>query len=257
MNTSNSAGANLRINGDRLWNAIMEMAKIGPGVRGGSNRQTLTDADAQGRRLFQSWCEAVGAPVAIDTMGNMFARYDGTDPALDPVMVGSHLDTQPTGGKFDGVLGVLAALEILRSLQDAGIRTRRPIEIVNWTNEEGTRFSPAMLASGVFAGVHTEEWAYARQDAQGRPFGSELRRIGFQGPEPVGKRKLHAFFEFHIEQGPILEDEGDDIGIVTHGQGLTWLQITLTGRGSPYRLDADAQAHQCGARRRAHHGTRQ
>lgn len=238
-------GGNLRIDGDRLWDSIMEMAKIGPGVRGGNNRQTLTDADAEGRHLFRRWCEDVGATVAIDTMGNMFARYEGTEPALDPVMVGSHLDTQPTGGKFDGVLGVLGALEIIRSLKDAGLRTRRPIEIVNWTNEEGTRFAPAMLASGVFAGVHDEIWAKERTDAAGKSFGAELERIGFLGEEPVGQRKPHAFYELHIEQGPILEDEGVDIGVVTHGQGLTWLQVTLTGREShtgstpmPKRLNA-------------------
>ncbi|UNC16495.1 Zn-dependent hydrolase (plasmid) [Acidiphilium multivorum] len=245
MTLQGKAGANLRIDGDRLWASLMAMAEIGPGVRGGNNRQTLTDADAGGRRLFQSWCEAVGATISIDTMGNIFARYEGTDPSLAPIMVGSHLDTQPTGGKFDGVLGVLGALEILRSLQEAGIRTRRPIEVVNWTNEEGTRFSPAMLASGVFAGVHTQEWAYAREDAQGKSFGDELLRIGFRGSEPVGKRPLHAYFELHIEQGPILEDEKIDVGVVTHAQGLSWLQVTLTGREShtgstpmPKRLDA-------------------
>jgi N-carbamoyl-L-amino-acid hydrolase len=245
MTRQAKAGANLRIDGDRLWAALMAMAEIGPGVRGGNNRQTLTDADAQGRRLFQNWCEAVGATVSVDSMGNMFARYDGTDPSLAPIMVGSHLDTQPTGGKYDGVLGVLGALEILRSLHEAGIRTRRPIEVVNWTNEEGTRFSPAMLASGVFAGVHTQDWAYGREDAQGKSFGAELERIGFRGAEPVGQRPLHAYFELHIEQGPILEDEGIAIGVVTHGQGLSWLQVTLTGREShtgstpmPKRLDA-------------------
>ncbi|MHB1305413.1 MAG: Zn-dependent hydrolase [Acidiphilium sp.] len=245
MTRQGKAGANLRIDGDRLWASLMAMAEIGPGVRGGNNRQTLTDADAEGRRLFQSWCEAVGATVSIDSMGNMFARYEGTAPSLAPIMVGSHLDTQPTGGKYDGVLGVLGALEILRSLQEAGIRTRRPIEVVNWTNEEGTRFSPAMLASGVFAGAHAQEWAYAREDAQGKSFGAELQRIGFRGSEPVGQRPLHAYFELHIEQGPILEDEGIDVGVVTHGQGLSWLQVTLTGREShtgstpmPKRLDA-------------------
>lgn len=225
-----TVGSNLRINGDRLWGSLMAMATIGPGVRGGNNRQTLTDEDAEGRRLFRSWCEAVGATVSVDSMGNMFAHYEGTDPGLDPVMVGSHLDTQPTGGKFDGVLGVLGALEILRTLKDAGFRTRRPIEVVNWTNEEGTRFAPAMLASGVFAGVHGQDWAYQRTDSKGKTFGAELKRIGFLGPEPAGRRKLHAFFELHIEQGPILEDERIDIGVVTHGQGLNWLQVTLFGR---------------------------
>ncbi|WP_075217487.1 Zn-dependent hydrolase [Mongoliimonas terrestris] len=221
---------NLRINGDRLWDSLMEMAKVGPGVRGGNNRQTLTDADREGRLLFQRWCEDAGMTVAVDSMGTMFARREGTDASLDPVMMGSHLDTQPTGGKYDGVLGVLGALEVVRSLNDLGIRTRRPIEVVNWTNEEGTRFVPAMVASGVFAGRYDEAWAKSRTDAEGKRLGDELKRIGFEGPEPVGQRKLHAMLELHIEQGPILEDEGIDIGVVTHGQGLKWLQITLTGK---------------------------
>ena len=145
---------------------------------------------------------------------------------------GSHLDTQPTGGKYDGVLGVLGALELVRTLNDLNIKTRHPIVVTNWTNEEGTRFAPAMLASGVFAGVHEEEWAKARLDAKGKSFGDELKRIGWEGEEPVGARKMKAFFELHIEQGPILEDEGIDIGVVTHGQGLYWLEVTLTGKES-------------------------
>jgi N-carbamoyl-L-amino-acid hydrolase len=170
--------------------------------------------------------------MGLDKMGNMFARREGTDPSLPPVMVGSHLDTQPTGGKYDGVLGVLAGLEIIRTLNETGIKTRHPIEVVNWTNEEGTRFSPPMMASGVFAGVHTLDWAYNRTDAAGKTVGNELERIGWIGDEDVGARKLAAFFELHIEQGPILEDENIDIGVVTHGQGLNWLQITLTGKES-------------------------
>lgn len=221
---------NLRINGDRLWDSLMEMAEIGPGVRGGNNRQTLTDEDREGRLLFRRWCEEAGLTVGVDSMGNMFARREGTDPEALPVMVGSHLDTQPTGGRYDGVLGVLAGLEVVRSMNDLGIRTRHPIVVVNWTNEEGARFAPAMLASGVFAGIHTEDWAKSRTDAAGKTFGDELRRIGFEGDEPVGSRKLHALLELHIEQGPILEDEGIDIGVVTHGQGLKWLQVTLTGK---------------------------
>ena len=223
-------GENLRINGDRLWDSLMEMAKIGPGVAGGNNRQTLTDEDAEGRRLYQVWCEAEGLEMGLDKMGTMFARREGTDPSLPPVMVGSHLDTQPTGGKYDGVLGVLAGLEIIRTLNETGIKTRNPIEVVNWTNEEGTRFSPPMMASGVFAGVHTLDWAYGRTDAAGKTVGGELERIGWIGDEEVGARKLAAFFELHIEQGPILEDENIDIGVVTHGQGLNWLQVTLTGK---------------------------
>ncbi|MEP2027231.1 MAG: Zn-dependent hydrolase [Paracoccaceae bacterium] len=225
-------GENLKINGSRLWNSLMEMAKIGPGIAGGNNRQTLTDEDGEGRALFQKWCVDAGCSMGLDTMGNMFAHRVGTDPNALPVYVGSHLDTQPTGGKYDGVLGVLGGLEILRTLNDLGIQTKHPIVVTNWTNEEGTRYAPAMLASGVFAGVHTEDWANARKDADGKSFGSELERIGWKGDEPVGARKMHAFFELHIEQGPILEAEGKDIGVVTHGQGLSWTQITITGKDS-------------------------
>ncbi|GAW35232.1 N-carbamoyl-L-amino acid hydrolase [Roseovarius sp. A-2] len=224
-------GPNLNVNGDRLWDSIMEMAQIGPGVAGGNNRQTLTDEDAQGRALFQSWCEAAGLTMGVDEMGNMFARREGTDPEALPIYVGSHLDTQPTGGKYDGVLGVLAGLEIVRTLNDLDIRTRHPIVVTNWTNEEGTRFAPAMLASGVFAGVLGQDWAYDRVDAEGKRFGDELERIGWKGPEKVGDRKMHAFFELHIEQGPILEAENKQVGVVTHGQGLRWIECTVTGKG--------------------------
>ncbi len=225
-------GENLKINGERLWDSLMEMAKIGPGVAGGNNRQTVTDEDGEGRALFQTWCEAAGMSMGLDTMGNMFARREGTDPDALPVYVGSHLDTQPTGGKYDGVLGVLGGLEIIRTMNDLGIRTKHPIVVTNWSNEEGTRFAPAMLASGVFAGIHDEAWAYERTDAKGLKFGDELQRIGWRGDEPVGARKMHAFFELHIEQGPILEAEGVDIGVVTHGQGLSWTQVTITGKES-------------------------
>ena len=224
--------SNLRINSDRLWDSLMEMAKIGPGIAGGNNRQTLTDEDGEGRHLFKRWCDEAGLETGVDAMGTMFGRREGTDPEALPVYVGSHLDTQPTGGKYDGVLGVLGGLEVIRSLNDLGIRTRHPIVVTNWTNEEGTRFAPAMLASGVFAGVHKQDWAYDRKDKQGKRFGDELARIGWKGEEEVGARKMRAFFELHIEQGPILEDEGVEIGVVTHGQGLKWLQVTLTGRES-------------------------
>lgn len=223
-------GENLRINSDRLWDSIMEMAKIGPGIAGGNNRQTVTDEDGEGRHLFKRWCEAAGLEMGLDAMGTMFARREGADPSLPPVYVGSHLDTQPTGGKYDGVLGVLGGLEIIRSLNDLGIQTRHPIVVTNWTNEEGSRFAPAMMASGVFAGVLDQADVYQHTDKQGRKFGEELERIGWKGTEKVGDRKIHAFFELHIEQGPILEDEGIDIGVVTHGQGLKWLQVTLTGK---------------------------
>lgn len=227
-----STGQNLRIDGARLWDSLMEMAQIGPGVAGGNNRQTLTDEDAEGRALFQRWCEAAGCTMGLDQMGNMFAMRAGTDPEALPVYVGSHLDTQPTGGKYDGVLGVLGGLEVLRTLNDLDVKTKHPIVVTNFTNEEGTRYAPAMLSSGVFAGVHTQDWAYARLDADGKSFGDELRRIGWRGDEEVGARKMHAFFELHIEQGPILEAEGRDIGVVTHGQGLSWTQVTVTGKDS-------------------------
>ncbi|RVD41304.1 Zn-dependent hydrolase, partial [Mesorhizobium sp. M4A.F.Ca.ET.020.02.1.1] len=223
-------GENLRINSDRLWDSIMEMAKIGPGIAGGNNRQTVTDEDGEGRHLFKRWCEAAGLEMGLDEMGTMFARREGTDPSLPPVYVGSHLDTQPTGGKYDGVLGVLGGLEGVRSLNDLGIKTRHPIVVTNWTNEEGARFAPAMMASGVFAGVLDQADVYEHVDKDGKKFGEELERIGWKGTEKVGERKIHAFFELHIEQGPILEDEGIDIGVVTHGQGLKWLQVTLTGK---------------------------
>jgi N-carbamoyl-L-amino-acid hydrolase len=238
-------GENIRINSARLWDSLEEMALIGPGVAGGCNRQTLTDADGEGRHLFQRWCEAAGMTMGVDTMGNMFATRPGTDPAALPVYMGSHLDTQPTGGKYDGVLGVLGALEVVRSMNDLGIKTKHPVVVTNWTNEEGARFAPAMLASGVFAGIHTEDYAKGRRDLDGKVFGEELKRIGWEGTEKVGARKMHAMLELHIEQGPILEAEGKDIGVVTHGQGLWWLEITLTGKdahtgSTPMRMRVNA-----------------
>jgi beta-ureidopropionase / N-carbamoyl-L-amino-acid hydrolase len=221
---------NMKINSARLWDSLMEMAKIGPGIAGGSNRQTLTDSDSEGRHLFKRWCEAAGMSMGLDTMGNMFATRPGEDKDALPVYMGSHLDTQPTGGKYDGVLGVLGALEVVRTMDDLGIRTKHPIVVTNWTNEEGARFAPAMLASGVFAGIHTEDYAKARTDLDGKAFGDELTRIGWMGDEKVGARRMHAMLELHIEQGPILEAERKDIGVVTHGQGLWWLEITLTGK---------------------------
>jgi N-carbamoyl-L-amino-acid hydrolase len=207
----------------------MEMARVGPGVAGGNNRQTLTDEDKEGRDLFAGWCSEAGLEVRVDAMGNMFARREGTDESLPPVMIGSHLDTQPTGGKFDGVLGVLAGLEVVRSLNDHKLKTRHPIEVVNWTNEEGTRFAPAMVASGVFAGEISLEDAYASEDVQGVRLGDELARIGYKGDVPVGGRDIKAMFELHIEQGPILEKEGLEIGVVTHAQGLRWIDFHLSG----------------------------
>lgn len=225
-----ATAGNMKINGRRLWDSLMEMAEIGPGVAGGNNRQTLTDADAEGRALFRRWCEEAGLTLGVDRMGTMFATRAGEDPEALPVHVGSHLDTQPTGGRYDGVLGVLGGLEVVRTMNDLGIRTRHPVVVTNWTNEEGARFAPAMLASGVFAGVHTLDYAYGRRDPEGKGFGEELARIGWIGEEEPGARKMHAYYELHIEQGPILEAEGREIGVVTHCQGLWWLEFTLTGR---------------------------
>ena len=221
--------SNVRVNGLRLWDSLMEMAKIGGTPKGGCKRLTLTDLDKQGRHLFQTWCEEQGCVVTVDAMGNMFARRAGADESLPPVLMGSHLDTQPTGGKFDGVLGVLGALEVVRSLNDLKIKTKHPIVIANWTNEEGSRYAPAMLSSGVFAGVYTPEFAYSRLDADGLKLGDELERIGFKGEAPIGGWPIHASFELHIEQGPILEVENIDVGVVTHGQGQRWYEIRLTG----------------------------
>ena len=223
-----AASSNLRVDPARLWDSLMAMGRIGGTPKGGCNRLTLTDLDREGRVLFARWCESAGLSMTIDALGNMFARRPGLDDGLPPVLMGSHLDTQPTGGKFDGVLGVLGALEVMRTLGELGIRTRHPIEVVNWTNEEGSRFSPAMISSGVFAGAFTLAEAYALTDRDGLTLGNELRRIGFLGTEPVGK-PVHAYFELHIEQGPILEAERVDIGVVTHGQGQQWFEIDITG----------------------------
>lgn len=221
--------SNLAVDGARLWDSLMEMAKIGATPKGGVNRLTLTDLDRQSRDLFVSWCKAAGCSMKVDAMGSIFARRPGTDESLPPVMVGSHLDTQPTGGKFDGALGVMAALEVVRSLNDLDIKTRHPIEIAMWTNEEGSRFAPAMVASGVFSGMFSLDYGLTRTDVEGRTFGDELARIGYAGPEAVGGRKVAAFFELHIEQGPILEESGIDVGVVTHANGQRWYEITLTG----------------------------
>jgi N-carbamoyl-L-amino-acid hydrolase len=224
-----AADTNLRINGARLWSSLMEMARIGATPKGGVNRLTLTDLDRQSRDLFARWCKEAGCTITVDRIGSMFARRPGTDETLPPVMVGSHLDTQPTGGKFDGALGVMAALEVVRTLNDLDIKTRYPIEVAMWTNEEGSRFAPAMVASGVFAGVFTLEQGLAGKDVDGKLFGEELERIGYAGPAQVGGRPVHAFFELHIEQGPILEEAGIDIGVVTAANGQKWYEITLTG----------------------------
>ncbi len=221
---------NLRVDGQRLWDSIMTMAQIGPGEKGGSRRLALTDEDRQGRDLFVKWCEAENCNITIDDMGNIFARRAGTNSELLPVCAGSHLDTQPHGGKFDGVYGVLAALEVVRTLNQNNIATTAPVEIVMWTNEEGSRFAPAMVASGVFAGLFEKEYAWSRSDANGRTIKQELERIGYMGLEECGNHPMAALFEAHIEQGPILERDGDQVGVVTGGQGQRWFDITLRGQ---------------------------
>ena len=222
----------LKINGQRLWDSLMETAQIGGTPNGGICRLTLTDADREVRDWFKAQCQALGCILAIDDMGNMFARRPGSNAALAPIAIGSHLDTQPTGGKFDGCLGVLAALEVLRTLHGVGYRTNAPIEAVNWTNEEGARFAPAMLASGVFAGALSRDFAYGRTDARGKSFGAELARIGYQGAERTGARQFSGLFELHIEQGPILEAEGRMIGIVQGAQGVRWYEIAVVGQAA-------------------------
>ncbi len=222
---------NLKVNGERLWASLMELARIGATEKGGVCRLAASDLDGAARRLFISWCEAAGCTVSIDRIGNIFARRPGRNPDLPPIVSGSHLDTQPTGGRFDGAYGVMAALEVVRSLNDLGYETEAPIEIVAWTNEEGSRFSPAMVGSGVFAGVFDLEYGLARPDnATGVSLGAELARIGFAGSEPVGGRPVGAYFEAHIEQGPILEAAGLPIGVVTGAQGQRWYEITVTGQ---------------------------
>ena len=223
---------NLRIDGARLWASLMAMHAIGATPRGGNDRQALTALDGEARALFRRWCEASGATVTVDALGNQTARRPGRRDDLPPVVVGSHLDTQPTGGKFDGVTGVLAGLELLRTLAAHDITTDHPIEVVNWTNEEGCRFAPAMLASGVYAGVYDQDWALARTDRDGVAFEDALDAIGARGAEACAPRPMKAFLELHIEQGPILEAEGLSIGVVIGAQGIRWLDVHLTGSES-------------------------
>ncbi len=221
----------VRVNESRLWASLMEMAKIGPGVAGGNRRLALTAEDKAGRDLFCLWAKAAGCAVSVDGMGNIFARRAGSEAGAAPVLTGSHLDTQPTGGRFDGVFGVLAGLEVLRSLNDRGLATRRPVEVVVWTNEEGSRFQPAMIGSGVFAGRFTLDYGYAQQDADGVKLGDALERIGYKG-QPAGQRPVHAYLEAHIEQGPILETERKTIGVVSGIQGVKWFKARVTGMNS-------------------------
>jgi N-carbamoyl-L-amino-acid hydrolase len=234
-----------RVNGERLWDSLMEMGQIGGTPKGGVSRLALTDEDRRGRDLFVAWCTAAGCSIRVDAMGNIFARRAGRHEHLAPVLTGSHGDSQPAGGKFDGIYGVLAGLEVLRTLNDLGIETDRPIEVVNWTNEEGSRFAPAMIASGVYAGVFDLEYGLSREDKAGVSIGQALQQIGYAGPHPVGGQAVHAAYELHIEQGPILEAQDLTIGVVTGAQGQRWYEVELSGRSAhagttpmDHRLDA-------------------
>ena len=218
-----------KIDGQRLWDSLMEMAKIAATEKGGVCRLALTDVDKAARDLFVTWCKEAGCTISIDKMGNIFGRRDGKNPSSPPVMTGSHIDSQPTGGKFDGIYGVLSGLEVIRALNDTGIETDAAIEVAAWTNEEGSRFAPAMVASGVFAGVFDLEYGLSRADLDGKTMGEELERIGYAGDAPMGK-PVKAFFEAHIEQGPILENEGKTIGVVTDAQGQRWYECEFTGQ---------------------------
>nr|WP_262269768.1 M20 family metallo-hydrolase [Microvirga sp. HBU65207] len=236
---------NLQINPQRLWDSLMNTARIGGTAKGGVSRLTLTDTDRQVRDWLKSECERLGCTVTVDEVGNMFAVRPGRRSDLPPIAIGSHLDTQPTGGKFDGILGVLGGLEVLKTLQDTGYETNAPLMLVNWTNEEGSRFAPAMLGSGVYAGVFDRAYADSREDRQGVTFGEAIEAIGYRGEAKAGSITFGAMFELHIEQGPILEQEEKVIGIVQGVQGMRWYEVSVTGReahtGStpmPMRRDA-------------------
>jgi N-carbamoyl-L-amino-acid hydrolase len=227
-----SANTNQRIDSTRLWDTLMEIAKIGGTPKGGVKRITLTDEDRRGRDLYKSWCEAAGLTVRMDSMGNMFARREGRDPSRLPVLFGSHLDSQPTGGKFDGALGVIAGLEVMRTLQDLNITTEAPLELINWTDEEGCRFGRAMMGSAVWAGVLPEADVKALKDENGITVGQALTEIGYEGEIPSAAFPADALFELHIEQGPILEAEERKIGIVTGAQAQIWYEAVVTGQDS-------------------------
>jgi N-carbamoyl-L-amino-acid hydrolase len=222
----------LKINEERLWRSLTEMGKIGATPLGGVCRLALSDDERRGRDLFVEWCKDAGLTVTVDEIGNIFGRREGTDASATAVLVGSHLDTQPKGGRFDGAYGVLAALELVRTLNDAGTKTVRPIEIVSWTNEEGARFTPSLLGSAVFAREITLEKAYALKDSEGVSVEEALQGCGYKGSAAPTKETVDSYFEVHIEQGPILERNGTTIGVVTGGQAVRWLDINITGFAS-------------------------
>jgi len=223
---------NQRIDGKRLWDLLMSMAQIGATPKGGVRRLTLTDVDKRGRDRFRAECEAAGLTVRVDAIGNMFARREGRDPNRLPVLFGSHLDSQPSGGKFDGALGVLAGLEVMRSLNDLGIVTDAPVELVNWTDEEGSRFGHSLMGSGVWSGVYPLEKVYGLTDLEGTTVRAALDSIGYHGEQPAAVFPADAYFELHIEQGPILEREEKQIGIVTGAQAQVWYDAVTLGQDS-------------------------
>lgn len=244
----------LQIDGARLWESLTDMAKIGATEKGGVRRLALTEDETRGRDLFAQWCRDAGMTVSVDEIGNLFARRDGTQKDTAPVLIGSHLDTQPEGGRFDGVYGVLAALELVRALNDANVATEKPIEIVSWTNEEGARFTPAMLGSAVFTGITPMDEALAKKDADGITLADALTQSGYRGSRAVNGQNVDSYFEAHIEQGPVLEANGTTIGVVTGGQAIRWLDVTVTGVAAhagttpmPYRKDAYFAAAQMAA----------
>lgn len=237
--------AAISIDSQRLWNSLMDLAKIGATAKGGVCRLALTDLDRQARDLFSSWCTAAGCTVTVDSIGNIFARRPGRNNQLPPIIAGSHIDTQPSGGKFDGNFGVLAGLEVVRSLNDHGIDTEAPIEVAVWTNEEGSRFTPVMMGSGVFVGAFPLESTLQRKDLEGVTVGEALKKIGYSGAVPAGNRPVGAYFEAHIEQGPILEDSQKVIGVVGGALGLRWYDVVVTGQDAhagptPMRLRKNA-----------------
>lgn len=226
------SGTNQRIDGKRLWDSLMAMAEIGATPKGGVKRLTLSDVDKKGRDTFRGWCEALGLTVRVDAIGNMFARREGRDPKRLPVLLGSHLDSQPTGGKFDGALGVIAGLEVMRTLHDLNIQTEAPIELINWTDEEGSRFGHSLMGSGTWAGIYSLEKAYGLKDVDGVSVSEALDTIGYKGGHAAKPFPADAYFELHIEQGPILEREGKQVGIVTGAQAQVWYDAVITGRDS-------------------------
>jgi N-carbamoyl-L-amino-acid hydrolase len=227
--SSGSSLKNIRVDGERLWKSLMELARIGATPKGGVCRLTLTDLDKQGRDVVTGWARSAGMAISVDKIGNVFMRRVGRNPSLPPIVTGSHIDTQPTGGKFDGNYGVLAGIEVIRTLNDHKVETEAPLEVVFWTNEEGSRFVPVMMGSGVFAKAFTLEHAYAATDTEGKTVRAELERIGYLGKEEPGVHPIGAYFETHIEQGPVLEDNQKTIGVVTGVLGIRWYDCTVTG----------------------------